>query len=70
MECYKFLDISTFSGFILVLDDDTILPEELKSLWDAELVAQTHKYFRANIKMDVYFQLSSFHHKSGSDINQ
>ena len=32
----------------------TILPEQLKTLSDAELVAHTHKYFRAMLERDGY----------------
>ena len=35
----------TFSGFRLFLSVDTILPEELKSLSEGQLVAQIAKYF-------------------------
>ena len=49
MFSYKFFDnnISTLSGFKVALNDDTIFPAVLNSLSEAELVAQTHKYFRA-----------------------
>lgn len=32
----------------------TMLPEQLKTLLDVELVAYTHKYFRAMLERDGY----------------
>ena len=40
-------NIFTFSGFRLFRSVDTILPEELKSLSEGQLVAQIDKYFLA-----------------------
>ena len=53
MTCFmtKFFDkntsMSTLSGFKVDLNDETTLPAVLNSLSEAELVAHTHKYFRA-----------------------
>ena len=40
-------NIFTFFGFRLFRSVDTILPKELKSLSEGQLVAQTDKYFLA-----------------------
>ena len=42
-------NISTFSGFKDALRGETILPDVLKRRSEAALVAQTAKYFLANL---------------------
>ncbi len=52
------------SGFNEFLAGVTILPEQLKSLSDAELVAGMDKYLLANLESVVDSRI--FHHSSGS----